>query len=155
MDDETNAHIELENFWPYQVVVLADQISRHTLGVVREQSGLNLSQWRVLAAVADKPGCSAAQVTTVTPMDKTIVSRAVASLIKTGLIQKSPTKLDKRSHALTATRTGLEVYEKISKELNRKLIFNNHDSISHDNFLKLVKSYSSQMMKINAQDTEP
>ena len=155
MDDETNAHIELEYFWPYQVVVLADQISRHTLSVVREQSGLNLSQWRVLAAVADKPSCSAAQVTTVTPMDKTIVSRAVASLIKIGLIQKSPTKLDKRSHALTATRTGLEVYENISKELNRKLIFNNHDSISHDNFLKLVKSYSRQMMKINAQDAEP
>jgi len=54
MDEKSTAHIELENFWPYQVVVLADQISRHTLSVVREQSGLNLSQWRVLAAVALK-----------------------------------------------------------------------------------------------------
>jgi len=87
-------------------------------------------------------------------MDKTIVSRAVASLIKTGLIQKSPTKLDKRSHALTATRTGLEVYWKISKELNRKLNFSDVDRVSSETFLKIIKSYSSQMRSIHAKESE-
>jgi len=77
-----NTHIELDHFWPYQVVVLADQISRYTVSIVKAEAGLNSSQWRVLAAVADKPGRTAAEVTTVTPMDKTIVSRAVNSLKK-------------------------------------------------------------------------
>ena len=154
MNKKPNTHIELENFWPYQVVVLADQISRHTLSVVREKSGLNLSQWRVLAAVVDKPGCSAAQVTSVTPMDKTIVSRAVASLIKTGLIQKSPTKRDKRRQSLTATESGRDIYEKISKEINRNLNISGLDKYPPEHFLDALKSYSHLMRLIDAADTD-
>ena len=31
MDNSVSSPIRLEEFWAYQVVVLADQISRHTL----------------------------------------------------------------------------------------------------------------------------
>ena len=86
MDQSPTTRIKLDNFWAYQVVVLADQVSRYTLDIVRTEADLNQSQWRVLAAIADKPGRSSAEVTSVTPMDKTIVSRAVASLIRNGLI---------------------------------------------------------------------
>ncbi len=155
MTKKPDAHIELDDFWPYQVVVLADQISRHTLSVVREQSGLNLSQWRVLAAVAGKPGRSAAEVTSVTPMDKTIVSRAVASLIEIGLIQKSPTSRDKRRQSLATTEAGLEIYTKISKHLNRKLINPESDTGSAESFIELLKNYSAHMQSINTNTSDP
>ena len=100
MDSSPSTHIDLDNFWAYQVVVLADQVSRYTLEVVRTEADLNQSQWRVLAAIADKPGRSSAEVTAVTPMDKTIVSRAVASLIQDGLIKRTPSQADKRIGAL-------------------------------------------------------
>ena len=44
--------IHLDDFWAYQVVVLADQVSRYTMDVVRTEADLNQSQWRVLAAVS-------------------------------------------------------------------------------------------------------
>jgi len=152
MTKKSHTQIELDEFWPYQVVVLADQISRYTLRIVRDIAGLNSSQWRVLAAVADKPGRSAAEVTSVTPMDKTIVSRAVASLIETGMIQKSPTTSDRRRLSLTTTNAGLNIYKQISRELNKTLIESIEDKREADNFIKLLKSYSDHMKVIDSND---
>ena len=47
--------LRLDTYWPYQIVVLADIISRRTAAIVKEQADLNLSQWRVLAAIAENP----------------------------------------------------------------------------------------------------
>ena len=152
MTKKSNTQIELDEFWPYQTVVLADQISRYTLRVVRDIAGLNSSQWRVLAAVADKPGRSAAEVTSVTPMDKTIVSRAVASLIKTGMIQKSKSTNDKRSSSLTTTETGLKIYKQISMVLNRTLIDSIEDKRTAANFIQLLKNYSEHVKFIDIND---
>ena len=123
--------IRLDAFWPYQVAVLAERVARLTKRVVREEAALNQSQWRVLAAVAEKPGRLAAEVTAVTPMDKTLVSRAVASLIEAGHITRTPLAQDKRSASLHLTETGQAAYDRIavrlaallgtSEVLNRKL----------------------------------
>ena len=110
---KTNAHISLEDFWPYQAVVLADQISRYTLSVVRTEAELNLSQWRVLAAIAEEPGRTAAQVTAITPMDKTIVSRAVSSLLALELVTKISDSSDKRRSSLSVTANGKTIYENV------------------------------------------
>ncbi|WP_017930874.1 MarR family winged helix-turn-helix transcriptional regulator [Robiginitomaculum antarcticum] len=106
--------IKLENFWPYQAVVLGDLISRHTLSILKTQGELNLSQWRVLAAIADTPGRSSAQVVAVTPMDKGLVSRAVKSLLESSHIRKENDPSDKRKSALYLTRKGETLYAEIS-----------------------------------------
>lgn len=107
----TNRHaiktpLDLAAFWPYQVVVLGDLISRQTHQLLKEHSELNLSQWRVLAAVGDTPGRSAAEVVTVTPMDKGIVSRAVTFLLHHGYLRRVPSPDDKRRAALFLTKKG-------------------------------------------------
>ena len=109
--------IKLAEFWPYQTVVLADLISRHTLKVVKEHGQLNLSQWRVLAAVAEEEGRMAASVVKVTPMDKGIVSRAVAWLIGNGLISRKTDPKDRRRSELFLTHKGRRQYNKIRQAL--------------------------------------
>ena len=141
MDKPSYTRIGLENFWSYQVVVLADQVSRYTLDIVRTEANLNQSQWRVLAAVADKPGRSAAEVTTVTPMDKTIVSRAVASLIKGGFITRTPSEDDKRIGALEMTQLGAERYDLISAKLAETLNAAVLDGVSTAEFNSTVKHF--------------
>lgn len=143
----TPPHIELDNFWPYQAIVLADQISRHTLEIVRAEADINQSQWRVLAAVADKPGRTAAEVTAVTPMDKTIVSRAVSSLIDAKLIEKSASPDDKRRMALNMTKSGQEVYGNIAAALTQTLSnITQTDTFeflpSSEAFVDILKAYS-------------
>jgi len=109
--------IKLDEYWPYQVVVLADLIAKNTSTVLKANGDLNLSQWRGLAAVAEKEGRSAAEVVAVTPMDKGIVSRATASLVEDGLIKKENDKDDKRRSLLFMTKSGKQTYSMILKDL--------------------------------------
>lgn len=121
MSNDPFDKIHLNDFWPYQVAFLADQIMRHTLNIVKAESDLNTSQWRVLAAVVDTPHCSAADVTAITPMDKTIVSRAVKSLIEDGIIEKKASPQDKRVSQLTATEDGVDIYTRIATRLKESV----------------------------------
>jgi hypothetical protein len=86
--------IRLNDYWPYQVTVLADRIARLTSAIVKREAGLNLSQWRVLAAIAEAPGRTAVEVVNVTPMDKGIVSRATKALLEAGLVVRRASQAD-------------------------------------------------------------
>jgi len=148
MTQKTTPHITLDDFWPYQAVVLADQISRYTLSVVRAEAELNLSQWRVLAAVAEEPGRTAAEVTAITPMDKTIVSRAVRSLMTLGLITKISDTSDKRRSSLSTTEAGNKIYIKVAKHLNAALIDAKDQSYPPNEFTQMLKAFSAKMREL-------
>ena len=150
MDKNAPTRIELDNFWAYQVVVLADQVSRYTLEVVRTEADLNQSQWRVLAAIADKPGRSAAEVTAVTPMDKTIVSRAVASLLKLNMIKRTPSEEDKRIAALEMTELGAQRYNLISAKLAETLNAKVLNGASTAEFTDAVKHFRTYMSGLSS-----
>lgn len=109
--------IRLDSFLPYQITLLADRVARQTAAVARRHDGLNLSHWRVLAAVAEAPGRTANEVVAVTPMDKGIVSRAVKSLIDLGLISRKASQADGRVAHLHLTAKGLRQYESMAAEI--------------------------------------
>lgn len=150
MNTSPPAPIRLDDFWGYQVVVLADRVSRYTLDIVKTEANLNQSQWRVLAAIADKPGRSSAEVTAVTPMDKTLVSRAVATLLESGLIKRTPSQSDKRSAALEMTNLGKHRYKLISAKLAETLNAAHLDGESTQEFNTAVKHFSDYMVQVAA-----
>lgn len=116
---KTAAVFALEQDWSYKVTVLADLVARRVTSVVQRVSGLNLSQWRVLAAIADKPGRTASDVVDVTPMDKAIVSRAVASLVERDLLRRTASQNDGRSSHLQLTDNGYTLYNEIVSEMRK------------------------------------
>ena len=101
--------LELDTYWPYQIIVLAERLSRRTSTIVK-QHGLNLSQWRVLAAIAEVPGRSSVEVVSITPMDKGIVSRATKGLLEQGLIYRTASQSDGRISHLHLTEAGVTLY---------------------------------------------
>ena len=112
--------LHLDGYWPYQITVLADRIARRTGRIVKE-NGLNLSQWRVLAAIADKPGRTSVEVVTITPMDKGIVSRATKALLSLGFIRREASQLDGRLSHLHLTNQGWEMYQKLMPQIESVL----------------------------------
>lgn len=109
----------LENAWTYKIAVLADLISRRITRTLQDVSTLNLSQWRVLAAIADRPGRTASEVVAVTPMDKGLVSRAAASLVADGLIERRASSADGRLSHLHLTPLGQATYDEILAALDQ------------------------------------
>ena len=123
----TSGVLHLDTYWPYQIIVLADRLSRRTAAIVK-QHGLNLSQWRGLAAIGEAPGRTSVEVGSITPMDKGIVSRATKGLLEHGLIYRTASQSDGRISHLHLTEAGVKLYgalfpqvEAILKQANAHL----------------------------------
>ena len=108
----------LADSWTYKVTVLSDMVARRVARIVSEFSGLNLSQWRVMIAVADEAGRTVSDVVAITPMDKTIVSRSAQHLVKIGLLTRTASDLDGRVSHLYLTETGQNLYNEIMQKLD-------------------------------------
>ena len=76
-------------------------------------SGLSIPEWRVMAVLAANPGLSAAEVTARTAMDKVAVSRAVATLLAAGRLQRTTAPADRRRTHLALTPAGTRVYAQV------------------------------------------
>ena len=115
--EKKTAVLKLDQYWPYLVTVLADRIARRTAALVKPE-GLNLSQWRVLAAIAEVPGRTSVEVVTVTPMDKGIVSRATKALLELGLVRRQASQVDGRISHLHLTPSGHEMYHRLMPQVS-------------------------------------
>jgi len=108
----------LEDAWVYKVTVLSNLIATKVSHIVQDVAGLNLSQWRVIAAIADQPGRTASEVVDVTPMDKGIVSRAVTTLVEKKLVDRRASVSDGRLSHLFLTKGGAVLHRKTLHRLD-------------------------------------
>lgn len=116
---ETPHSLPLDQSMAYKITVIADLVARRVSHIASTVGGINLSQWRVLAAIGDQEGRTASQVVDMTPMDKGIVSRAVASLVTQGYLIRQASDQDGRVSHLYMTAAGRETFAQILMEIDR------------------------------------
>ena len=102
--------IKLEEFLPYRLSVLANQVSRGIAGTYSERFGLSITEWRVIAILGRFDNIPASAVAARSAMDKVAISRAVRRLLDLGLIRRQEGRNDRRSKPLALTDAGHEVY---------------------------------------------
>jgi len=100
------AELDLNQFLPYRLNRLADQISQSLAELYAERYQLNVAQWRVLAWLSHCDDLTAKKVCAYTNMDKARVSRAIQALEERGLISRTPSPKDQRQHDLHLTVAG-------------------------------------------------
>jgi DNA-binding MarR family transcriptional regulator len=103
----------LEDFLPYRLSVAADTVTRIITRQHLAQSGLGMSEWRLLAAVGRYGVLSPTAAGSRTSMDKVKVSRAAASLVARGMMRQSQDPEDGRGRLLRLTRKGVGLYGKL------------------------------------------
>ena len=119
------ATLELERFLPYRLSVLSNRVSQAIADLYAERFGIGTTQWRVIAVLGRFPGLSANEVAERTAMDKVAVSRAVASLLDKGLLQREVHASDRRRSVLDLSRTGRRMHARIAPlalEIERSLL---------------------------------
>jgi len=104
----------LDDFLPYQVSVLSARMNRLLSKVYAEQHGLSMPEWRVLVHVARREKMSVRDIHKCVNLEKPAVSRAVAKLEKTGLLEKMTSKLDHRLVDIQLTEAGFEILNDIT-----------------------------------------
>ena len=105
--------LELENFLPYRLSVLAQLVSESLHDLYAEPFGLSVTQWRVMAALGRFAPLTASDVGQRIVMDKVAVSRAVAGLMKRGLVERATDRNDRRRASLRLSARGRAMHARI------------------------------------------
>jgi DNA-binding MarR family transcriptional regulator len=105
--------LELENFLPYRLSILAQLVSESLHDLYAGPFDLTVTQWRVMAALGRFAPLTASQVCQRIVMDKVAVSRAVAGLMKRGLVERATDKADRRRSSLRLSARGRAMHARI------------------------------------------
>lgn len=108
------ARLSTERSPYYQVWVLTNLTAKPFASQFGARFHLNLTEWRVLLTVADKPGISAQELSDFTGLDKMSVSRVVRRLEEQGRMAREGSESDRRKLHLNLTEEGWSVYEQIA-----------------------------------------
>ncbi len=111
-----NGTLELERFLPYQLNVLAEQVSRSLSKIYGERYGISIPEWRVIATLGQYGRMTAKEIGLHSRMHKTKVSRAVASLQADGRLERKANSDDKREALLRLTRQGRLIYDALAPD---------------------------------------
>lgn len=104
----------LKTFLPYRLNVLASLTSKALARVYSERWGIGIPEWRVLVTLSDAGPMTQKAIGEHTHLDKTKISRAVASLEKRRLISRKINDDDKREAFLTLTEPGNSLFDEIA-----------------------------------------
>ncbi len=111
-----SSKLELVDFFPYQLSVVANRVSQSIARIFKEKYDLQIPEWRILVTLYSVDEMSFADVTEKTSMDKTRVSRAQRRMIDLGLITAEVDEADKRKVNLSLTEKGHDICHEIIPE---------------------------------------
>ena len=105
--------LNLEQFLPYRLNVLAELVSQSLARIYSRQYGIGIPEWRVLATLGQFETMTAKQIGNHSRMHKTKVSRAVSALTERGLVSRTSNAQDLREVFLSLTDDGRAIYEEV------------------------------------------
>jgi DNA-binding MarR family transcriptional regulator len=108
--------LSLKQFLPYRCNNLAEQISVSLSRIYVDKFGINIAGWRVLVTLAEFGELQAKDVANLTNMDKVRVSRTVATLMKSNLLNRRVCGDDSRATLLSLSSAGKALYQRIAPE---------------------------------------
>lgn len=102
------SRFDLDDFLPYRLNAAAARVSRAFERRYRDDFGLSIAEWRVLAHLhaADGQPVSVRDIEARVAMEKSKVSRAAARLTEAGHVARSAQDNDRRLLHLTLTDAG-------------------------------------------------
>lgn len=111
----TDAHsaLELTDFITFRMSRLQNRMSAQAIRLLRENSSLSMTEWRILAVAVVQKEITLSQLARMTHLDKGQLSRGVSSLVQKDLLRSQINDMDNRQHILTVSATGQTVHDSI------------------------------------------
>ncbi|MBN9201034.1 MAG: MarR family transcriptional regulator, partial [Microbacterium chocolatum] len=78
--------VDPDNFTPRLVSILSNALVSRESSELRRRFGIGTNEWRVLSALATKPGSSATEVSEFLILNPALISRSVSTLVKRDLV---------------------------------------------------------------------
>ena len=105
--------LTLERYLPYRLSILSNKISSLIAQTYKDKFAISVTEWRIMAVLGEYPGISADEISAKTQIEKSILSRAIAKLLKRNFIERSIAADDKRRSVISLSTTGQAVYKEV------------------------------------------
>jgi len=105
--------LDLQQYFPYRLARLAEQVSLAVAEVYAERFALTRQEWRVLAILGARREIATKEIGPSTTLDKMQVSRAVQGLQARGIASRKHHPDDRRELIVSLTPAGRALYRKI------------------------------------------
>lgn len=128
---------ELRSFLPFELYQASEAQSQSFAKIYRDRYELSRDEWRVFAYLGQNEAPSFTDISAVSKLNKTTVSRAVFKLEKRGWISRSFGSVDRRVQHLSLTDLGTKIYKELS---DAALVFNQHliEKLGEDDYQKAI-----------------
>jgi DNA-binding MarR family transcriptional regulator len=110
---QDGTELDLQQYFPYRLARLAEQVSLAVAEVYSERFALTRQEWRVLAILGLRPEIATKEIGPLTTLDKMQVSRAVQGLQSRGIASRKHHPGDRRELIVSLTPAGRALYRKI------------------------------------------
>jgi DNA-binding MarR family transcriptional regulator len=114
-----DARLRLDAFLPYRLSLLTAKMQAHLARHYQQVLGLALHEARIIAVLGYHRPVSSNAIVQHTTMDKATVSRAVARLMRRGLLTRRPDPKDRRLLVLDFTTKGERTYRGLASLAQR------------------------------------
>lgn len=104
---------EPESHAAFQIISISNRLTASASQAYLKTFGVGIMEWRVLAMLAPTGGASANDVSHVSGVDKSAVSRASQSLVRRGLIAAADDPKDSRRTVLSLTEEGRALHDRV------------------------------------------
>ena len=121
-----NRTVDFERGIPFLVGALGNKLSDIASRDIRNGLGIGLMEWRILALLAVESEATPARIGQVAGVDKSVVSRAAASLERQGMIAVAPDPSGSRQTRLILSPKGLEMHDR-----GIHMAFENNEALLH------------------------
>lgn len=116
MNAEPPTDFDLERFLPYLLNQAAEATSHGFHAIYRDSYGMTRMQWRVLANLGKFGAMTARDICTISHVEKTKVSRAVAALEAQAMLTRAPSPQDRRAEILSLTEKGRAAFADLGEK---------------------------------------
>jgi DNA-binding MarR family transcriptional regulator len=113
MPRQNRRALVLERFLPYRLASLSQRISQALSSIYREEFGVSVAEWRILANLAEKGELSPSEIAAQTSMDRARVTRGIKDLHAKRCLQTRRDDADRRAYRLRLSPAGESLYSKI------------------------------------------
>lgn len=106
------AELPLRRFVTYRISRVQAKLNAQATRLLREASGITLTQWRVIALIGAAGQTRSSTLTKEAALDKGLLSRNLKTLIEEGVVLSRTDDGDHRVQILSLTGKGRAIFEK-------------------------------------------
>jgi DNA-binding MarR family transcriptional regulator len=108
--------LDLPNFVPYRITVLATLMRRALAEIYRDRPGLTEPEWKVMTTLAHYGPVASGDIGLYVTLDRVAVGRALAGLMRLGLATRTKNVADQRTFMVALTALAERAYDRMAAE---------------------------------------